>query len=135
MELKLNKNYLTIEEIGNIVNQCAEKHTSYECELIKTVLVAKYCLDYDFNDKDNITIYNELAGKDFLDNGYFAITNIEVLEDCIRKENSIEQTFREFLESLNKSIEKGMKKIPKNFDTKEFIKKVEDVVGRKENNK
>ena len=45
MELKLKKNYLTIEEIGNIVNQCAEKHTSYECELIKTVLVAKYCLN------------------------------------------------------------------------------------------
>lgn len=135
MELKLKKNYLTIEEIGNIVNQCAEKHTSYECELIKTVLVAKYCLNYDFSYKDDVTIYNELAEKDFLDNGYFAITNIEVLEDCIRKENSIEQTFRDFLESLNKSIEKGMKKIPKNFDTKEFIKKVEEAVGRKENNK
>ena len=135
MELKLKKNYLTIEEIGNIVNQCAEKHTSYECELIKTVLVAKYCLDYDFGDKDDVTVYNELAEKNFLDNGYFAITNIEVLEDCIRKENSIEQTFRDFLESLNKSIEKGMKKIPKNFDAKEFIKKVEEVVGRKENNK
>ena len=135
MELKLKRNYLTIEEIGNIVNQCAEKHTSYECELIKTVLVAKYCLNYDFSYKDDVTIYNELAEKDFLDNGYFAITNIEVLEDCIRKENSIEQTFRDFLESLNKSIEKGMKKIPKNFDTKEFIKKVEEAVGRKENNK
>lgn len=135
MELTLKKNYLTIEEIGNIVNQCAEKQTSYECELIKTVLVAKYCLNYDFSDKDDVTVYNELAEKDFLDNGYFAITNIEVLEDCIRKENSIEQTFREFLESLNKSIEKGMKKIPKNFDTKEFIKKVEEAVGRKENNK
>lgn len=135
MELTLKKNYLTIEEIGNIVNQCAEKHTSYECELIKTVLVAKYCFNYDFSDKDDVTVYNELAEKDFLDNGYFAITNIEVLEDCIRKENSIEQTFREFLEGLNKSIEKGMKKIPKNFDTKEFIKKVEEAVGRKENNK
>ena len=135
MELTLKKNYLAIEEIGNIVNQCAEKQTSYECELIKTVLVAKYCLNYDFSDKDDVTVYNELAEKNFLDNGYFAITNIEVLEDCIRKENSIEQTFREFLESLNKSIEKGMKKIPKNFDTKEFIKKVEEAVGRKENNK
>ena len=135
MELTLKKNYLTIEEIGNIVNQCVEKHTSYECELIKTVLVAKYCFDYNFGDKDDVTVYNELAEKNFLDNGYFAITNIEVLEDCIRKENSIEQTFRDFLGSLNKSIEKGMKKIPKNFDTKEFIKKVEEAVGRKENNK
>ena len=135
MELKLKKNYLTIEEIGTIVNQCAEKHTSYERELIKTVLVAKYCLDYDFGDKDDVTIYNELAKKNFLDNGYYTITNICALEDCIREENSIEQTFREFLESLNKSIEEGMKKIPKNFDTKEFIKKVEEVVGRKENNK
>lgn len=135
MELKLKKNYLTIEEIGNIVNQCTEKHTSYERELIKTVLVAKYCLDYDFGDKDDVTVYNELAEKNFLDNGYYAITNICALEDGIREENSIEQTFREFLESLNKSIEKGMKKIPKNFDTKEFIKKVEEVVGRKENNK
>lgn len=135
MELKLKKNYLTIEEIGTIANQCAEKHTSYECELIKTVLVSKYCLDYDFGDKDDMTIYNELAEKDFIDNGYYAITNIEVLEDCIRKENSIEQAFRDFFESLNKSIEEGMKKIPKNFDTKEFIKKVEEVVGRKENNK
>lgn len=135
MELKLKKNYLTIEEIGNIVNQCAEKHTSYECELIKTVLVAKYCLDYDFGDKDDVTVYNELAEKDFIDECYYDITNVCVLEDCIREENSIEQTFREFLEGLNKSIEKGMKKIPKNFDTKEFIKKVEEVVGRKENNK
>ena len=135
MELKLKKNYLTIEEIGNIVNQCAEKHTSYECELIKTVLVAKYCLDYDFGDKDDVTVYNELAEKDFIDECYYYITNVYVLENCISEENSIEQTFREFLEGLNKSIEKGMKKIPKNFDTKEFIKKVEEVVGRKENNK
>ena len=135
MELKLKKNYLTIEEIGNIVNQCAEKHTSYECELIKTVLVAKYCLDYDFGDKDDVTVYNELAEKDFIDECYYDITNVYVLENCISEENSIEQTFREFLEGLNKSIEKGMKKIPKNFDTKEFIKKVEEVVGRKENNK
>ena len=44
MNIKLKKDYLKIEEIGNIVNQCADYNlNSYKREMIKVVLVAKYC--------------------------------------------------------------------------------------------
>lgn len=134
MELTLKKNYLTIEEIGNIVNQCAEKHTSYECELIKTVLVAKYCFDYDFRDKDDVTVYNELAEKIFLIMVILLLQISRFLRIVLEKKIALSRLLENFLKVLISQL-KRYEKIPKNFDTKEFIKKVEEVVGRKENNK
>lgn len=130
MNIKLKKNYLKIEEIGNIVNQCADpKLHSYERELIKVVLVAKYCLDTDFGDKADVDIYNDLAEQGFTDEVYWQIKNVDVLENCIAQDISLAQAFSNFFTYINNKIDEFGNKL----NSEDFMKQMEKILKENAN--
>lgn len=119
--MTLKKTYLTIDEIGNIIQQMSNYSNSYEQEMIKIVLIAKYCLDEDFTDMTDMEVYNYVAGQDFyltLDN----ITNYYDLCRLIKEQFGLDRSVREFLISLDEKIDKLSTKIPNNFNLETISK-------------
>ena len=130
MNIKLKKDYLKIEEIGNIVNQCADYNlNSYKREMIKVVLVAKYCLDADFGDKADIDIYNELAEKGFTAETYWQIKNVDVLENCIAQDLSLAKAFSDFFNHISDKIDEFGKKL----NSKDFMAQMETMLKQNAN--
>lgn len=130
MNIKLKKDYLKIEEIGNIVNQCADpKLYSYEREIIKVVLVAKYCLDADFGDKADIDIYNELAEQGFTAETYWQIKNVDVLENCIAQDLSLAKAFSDFFNHISDKIDEFGNKL----NSKDFMAQMETMLKQNAN--
>ena len=130
MNIKLKKDYLKIEEIGNITNQCADyKLSSYQRETIKVVLVAKYCLDADFGDKADIDIYNELAEQGFTAETYWQIKNVDVLENCIAQDLSLATAFSYFFNHINSKIDEFGKKL----NSKDFMAQMETMLKQNAN--
>lgn len=130
MNIKLKKDYLKIEEIGNITNQCADYNlNSYKREMIKVVLVAKYCLDADFGDRADIDIYNELAEQGFTAETYWQIKNVDVLENCIAQELSLATAFSDFFNYINSKIDEFGEKL----NSKEFMAQMETMLKQNAN--
>lgn len=130
MNIKLKKDYLKIEEIGNIVNQCADyKSSSYQREMIKVVLVAKYCLDADFGDKADIDIYNELAEQGFTAETYWQIKNVDVLENCIAQDLSLAKAFSDFFNHISDKIDEFGSKL----NSKDFMAQMETMLKQNAN--
>lgn len=130
MNIKLKKDYLKIEEIGNIVNQCADyKLNSYKREMIKVVLVAKYCLDADFGDKVDIDIYNELAEQGFTAETYWQIKNVDVLENCIAQDLSLAKAFSDFFNHISDKIDEFGNKL----NSKDFMAQMETMLKQNAN--
>lgn len=130
MNIKLKKDYLKIEEIGNIVNQCVDpKLCSYEREIIKVVLVAKYCVDEDFGDKADCDIYNELAEKGFTAETYWQIKNVDVLENCIAQDLSLAKAFSDFFNHISDKIDEFGEKL----NSKDFMAQMETMLKQNAN--
>lgn len=130
MNIKLKKDYLKIEEIGNIVNQCVDyKSSSYQREMIKVVLVAKYCLDADFGDKADIDIYNELAEQGFTAETYWQIKNVDVLENCIAQDLSLAKAFSDFFNHISDKIDEFGSKL----NSKDFMAQMETMLKQNAN--
>lgn len=123
--MNIKKDYLKIEEIGNIVNQCVNpKLSSYEREMIKVVLVAKYCLDDDFSDKADVDIYNDLAKQGFTAETYWQIRNVDILENCIAQDLSLAKAFSDFFTHINNKIDEFGNKL----NSEDFIKQMEKIL-------
>lgn len=130
MNIKLKKDYLKIEEIGNITNQCADYNlNSYKREMIKVVLVAKYCLDADFGDKADIDIYNELAEQGFTAETYWQIKNVDVLENCIAQDLSLAKAFSDFFNHISDKIDEFGEKL----NSKDFMAQMETMLKQNAN--
>lgn len=130
MNIKLKKDYLKIEEIGNIVNQCVDpKLYSYERETIKVVLVAKYCVDEDFGDKVDCDIYNELAENGFTAETYWQIKNVDVLENCIAQDLSLAKAFSDFFNHISDKIDEFGEKL----NSKDFMAQMETMLKQNAN--
>lgn len=130
MNIKLKKDYLKIEEIGNIVNQCVDpKSRSYEREIIKVVLVAKYCVDADFGDKADCAIYNELAEQGFTAETYWQIKNVDVLENCIAQDLSLAKAFSDFFNHISDKIDEFGSKL----NSKDFMAQMETLLKQNAN--
>lgn len=130
MNIKLKKDYLKIEEIGNITNQCADYNlNSYKREMIKVVLVAKYCLDADFGDKADIDIYNELAEQGFTAETYWQIKNVDVLENCIAQDLSLAKAFSDFFNHISDKIDEFGSKL----NSKDFMEQMETLLKQNAN--
>lgn len=128
--MNIKKDYLKIEEIGNIVNQCVNpKLYSYEREIIKVVLVAKYCLDADFGDKADCDIYNELAEQGFTAETYWQIKNVDVLENCIAQDLSLAKAFSDFFTHINNKIDEFGNKL----NSEDFMKQMEKILKENAN--
>lgn len=130
MNIKLKKDYLKIEEIGNIVNQCVDpKLYSYEREVIKVVLVAKYCVDAEFGDKADCDIYNELAKQGFTAETYWQIKNVDVLENCIAQDLSLAKAFSDFFNHISDKIDEFGNKL----NSKDFMAQMETLLKQNAN--
>jgi hypothetical protein len=103
------KNYLTIEEMAEIVDEVKGYEESYIREMMKVTKVALCCLDNDFETKDATVIYNKLAEKNLLSEIEEEVTNYYVLERLIREERSVESAMTNTLKFADEVIESFMK--------------------------
>lgn len=115
--MKFKKDYLTIAEIGTIINQMANFDNSWERELIKTVFVYIYCvgelngqiIPQDMTLGEMSDIYNAIAEQGFIGEGLYQIKNLDTLDDCIYQEFGLTGTIKNFLEGINDKIDGALK--------------------------
>lgn len=95
------KNYLTIEEIAEIVDEVKGYEDSYIREMMKVAKAALCCFDIDFETKEASEIYNRLAKDDLISALEEEVTNYYVLDKLIREERSVDSALTNTLKLAN----------------------------------
>lgn len=131
--MNLTKNYLTIEEIANIVDQMVTHNISYNREITKVSLVSQYCTDGNFTDKTDVEIYNMVAEDGILDEYDMQIHNYYMIDKMVKEDIGIEKNVGEFLTNLDKKVDEVMKKMPKDFNLKDFFGNIKKAINNDEN--
>ena len=119
-KIKLNRNYLTSEEIAYISNEMINANSGFERIMIKWGIVGQFLYDFgeDFKVTDDTTtndIYNYMVsnGVDIMRD----VENIYHLDNIVDVElgttKTIEKVLNEIVDRLNESM--------KNVDPKELI--------------
>lgn len=131
--MNITKNYLTIDEIANIVIQMIAQPISYNREIIKVSLVSQYCIDGDFTDKTDTEIYNMVAEDGILDEYDMEIHNYYMIDKMVKEDMGIEKSMSDFLNTLNTKVDVVMKNMPKDFNLKDFFGNLKKVVDSGKN--
>ena len=99
MNLEFKKNYLTIEEIGTIIENMKIVNTSYEREMTKVALVSKYCVDKEFDKEMGLNeVYNEVAEDGILDLFDSEIHNYYKIDTLFKDEISLNKMFKDIMD-------------------------------------
>lgn len=128
--MEINRNYLKIEEIADIVDQMLEVDFSYNREVIKVSLVAKCCIDLDFKDMVGTDIYNLLAKENMIEALETEVVNYYMIDKMVKEELSVENSLRAFLVSLDSHIESVAKRFPKSTEIKTIVKDLTSLVSK-----
>lgn len=100
--MELKKNYLTIEELGNIVENMLEAETSWEREMVKVSLVGMYCTDGNYKEDDKLNhIYNDLAVNNILETLELDIQNYSRIDALYKDSISLGSTMLGLLGKLS----------------------------------
>ena len=99
MSLEFKKNYLTIEEIGHIIETMKIVNTSYEREMTKVALVSQICIDAKFDEDMGLNeIYNQVAKDGILDNFDSEIHNYYKIDILFKDEISLNKMFKDIID-------------------------------------
>lgn len=105
MSLEFKKKYLTIEEIGQIIETMKVVDTSYEREMTKVALVSRHCVDATFKDGMGLNeIYNQVAEDGILDNFDSEIHNYYKIDALFKDEISLNKIFKDIMD-MTKQID------------------------------
>lgn len=132
--MNINKSYLTIEEIANIVDEMLkpENENSYNREVVKVALVTQYCTDCSVEGMMGTEVYNMVAKSGMLEDFESHINNYYIIDKMVREDRSLENTAIKLAENINNKLDKFTKKI----STKDLLKvvgEVKDLVSKSAN--
>ena len=117
--MKLNRNYLTSDELVGIVNELVQHESAVEREIIKVGMVAQCLIDEMDEYKDCNAMYDAIMENDIdLD---MEVNNYYMIDKLVNKELGIDTTVRVFLESLNSKLQ--------GFDLNNSIEQLKGVMG------
>ena len=117
--MKLNRNYLTSDELVGIVNELVQHESAVEREIIKVGMVAQCLIDGMDEYEDCIAMYDAImeSGDDF----NMTVDNYYMIDKLVDRELGIDKTVRVFLESLNSKLQ--------GFDLTDSIEQLKGVMG------
>lgn len=114
MNLEFKKNYLTIEEIGTIVETMKEVNTSYEREMTKVALVSKYCVDKLFDLELGLNeVYNEVAKDGILESFDSEIHNYYKIDTLFKDEISLNKMIKDIMDITKQADSKDLQELIK----------------------
>lgn len=117
--MKLNRNYLTSDELVGIVNELVQHESAVEREIIKVGMVAQCLIEEMDEYKDCNAMYDAI-----MENGIdldFEVNNYYMIDRLVDKELGVDTTVRVFLESLNSKLQ--------GFDLNNSIEQLKGVMG------
>ena len=131
--MELKRNYLTSDEIGDVVNQISVATDVYSKEMLKYGIVAQYIFGEEvFKDLETVNdIYDKVISE-----GHKLeeeIVNFDMIDKIYKEEHSIERQLEKFIDTTSKKLEKSMKKLPKdlkNFKLDEFLGQIKEAVDK-----
>ena len=136
--MKIERNYLTANEIRYIANMIAEIDDYMTKQYIKYLTVADFCTDYKLetekskDGKEDSVIWKEDNYNKLWEEGNIEvldkeIKNIYLIDEAVEDRQSTYNMFRELTEKLSESI--------KNFDineTKTVINQIGSLINKEE---
>lgn len=136
--MKIERNYLTANEIRYIANMIAEIDDYMTKQYIKYLTVADFCTDYKLetekseDDKEDSVVWKEDNYNKLWEEGNIEvldkeIKNIYLIDKAVEDRQSTYNMFRELTEKLSESI--------KNFDineTKTVINQIGSLINKEE---
>lgn len=133
MEINFKRFYLTIEEIAEIVEEVKGYKESYNREVTKVNLTVKALFDYDFGEMLNTEVYNFAVENKLIERIEDEVSNYFTIDKLVKEELSVENTVRNFLEGLDKKIDKFSKKLPEKINLKDFSELIQKALSKDAN--
>ena len=133
MEINFKRFYLTIEEIAEIVEEVKGYKESYNREVTKVNLTVKALFDYDFGEMLNTEVYNFAVENKLIERIEDEVSNYFIIDKMVKEELSVENTVRNFLEGLDKKIDKFSKKLPEKLNMKDFSELIQKALSKDAN--
>ena len=120
--MKLNRNYLTSDELVGIVNELIQHESAVEREIIKVGMVAQCLIDGGMKEyKDCNAMYDAI-----MENGIeldMEVSNYYMIDKLVNKELGVEKVIKDFVDSISDSI----KDIPSTLDIQNLMTQMKEV--------
>lgn len=111
--MKIVKDYLTSEEIVYIIDSMLKTDNMIEREILKVGMVAQFvCEDIGEFESCN-DIYDKVVADTKL-NFSEIINNYDTIDKIVAQETSVEKILKDFVDSVNKKLDKSIKNIDLN---------------------
>ncbi len=125
------KQYLTPEQIELIGNNMLKCLNAVERNVVKNTMLVKLMTDIP---KEIVKDYDMLVKSGIIDVVNYNIFNVSEIDDYVEDELSIRTNVNRFLEQLNKTLDKYVKKMPNNKQIEDMLvdsKKLVEAFGKK----
>ena len=125
------KQYLTPEQIELIGNNMLKCLNAVERNVVKNTMLVKLMTDIP---KEIVKDYDMLVKSGIIDVVNYNIFNVSEIDDYVEDELSIRTNVNRFLEQLNKTLDKYVKKMPNNIQIEVMLvdsKKLVEAFGKK----
>ena len=109
--MKFKRDYLTSDDLTYILNNLDAVEDEFSKEILKVALTAQILIeDGDWDSYNNCNdIYDKIVSEGI--NFYDKVKNYYVIDEIIRKQNSVEKVVERFLDGLNQKIDEYSKLI------------------------
>lgn len=125
MELKLNRNYLTAEEVGFVGSQLIESEDALSREILRIGLIGQLLIEGFEKEYETCDEYYDIIMASEIDLEK-EIKNINAVDNFVSNTIGTDKALKDFVEEIGKLASESMKKLPK--ELKNF--KMEDLVNQ-----
>lgn len=125
------KQYLTPEQVELIGNNMLKCSNAVERNVVKNTMLIKLMTDIP---EGIVKDYDMLVKSGIIDVVDYNIFNVSEIDDYVEDELSIRTNVNKFLEQLNKTLDKYVKKMPNNKQIEDMLadsKKLVEAFGKK----
>lgn len=140
--MNITKNYLTLGEIKSIIAELREIDDVVDRMFTKDMLVIKYCTDIEVGDTIDSGTYDTLIVNGNIDEIKAKIVNYGIVDELIDKQDTLDNSLNKRLESLDikvgnflisleKTLAKFEKKLPKDMKNLKFDEVFNLIGGQK----
>lgn len=128
--MKLDRNYLTSEEIAYVVGQVSMRNDYVEREVLKVGLVAQLLIsELEGKYEDNSDIYNEVMKNEI--KLECEIINYNIIDKLVEKNIGIESALTNLINQFSSKLETDIKEATEKFDMNVIVNKLSELMNNK----
>ena len=129
--MRFSRDYLTSLELSYIVTEMLKKETSVEREVVKIGLISQMLLEdkEEIKDCEDCNDIYDLVMSKKLD--FNKIVNFNIIDKLLEAETSQGKVLSDFLDSLDKKMDKALVELPKDikgFTLESFVQSLKEVI-------